>query len=118
MADINSAQYAFERLDVYRVAFAALRVIVRYREEMRGLPGKIADQMQRAAVSTVANITEAIGRDGNDRKHRFSIARGEANEAGAMVEIATLFGVFADSDYRLLRSSYLRITYMCTALMK
>jgi four helix bundle protein len=118
MTDFSSAQYAFERFDVYRVAYDGLRIVVKYRERMRGLPGEIAPQMQRAAVSTVANITEAIGREGNDRKHRLSIARGEANETGAMIEIATLFRVFSESDYQTLRTSYLRVTYMLTALMR
>src|SRR5258708_39762453 len=118
MSNINQPVYAFERLDVYRVAYCGLECILRYRDQLKGLPGEIAGQMQRDAVRTVANITEGVGRDGDkDRKHRFAIARAEANETGEMVEIAALFGIFSDADYRQIRSCYLRVTYMLTALM-
>ena len=49
MTDSNS--FGFERLDVYRVARDALAIVVRYREPLRGLPGEVASQLQRASVS-------------------------------------------------------------------
>ena len=115
----NDNFYVFEKLDVYQVAKSALVVVIRNRANLRGLPGEISSQLERAAVSTVANIAEATGRSTPaDRRNRFVIARGEANEAGAMVELAALYGRFAEEDYRLLRSYYQRVTYMLTALMR
>jgi four helix bundle protein len=111
--------YGFERLDVYRVAYSALELVLQHRGKLKGLPGDIASQLERSAVSTVANIAEAHGRASEaDRRHRFTIARGEANEAGAMVEIAALFAIFSDVDRAQLRSSYLRVTWMLTALIR
>ena len=115
----NTQQYLFERLDAYRVARDALRPVIAYRARLRGLPGEGASQLERATVSTVANIAEATGRNTPaDRRNRFAIARAEANEAGAMVEIVALYGVFSNEDYRTLRSSFQRVTYMLTALMR
>ena len=75
-------RFSFERLEAYRVAWAALAKVLTYRERLRGLPGSVAGQLERAAVATVANICEGVGRVGlNDRKHKWAIARGEANEA-------------------------------------
>ena len=111
--------YGFERLDVYQVAYRALKLVLRYRDKLKGLPGEIPSQLERAAVSTVANISEGYGRVGeNDRKYRYTIARAEANEAGAMIELAVLFDVFSDADYADLRSSYQRVTWMLTALVR
>ena len=117
MSNIQN-QYVFERLDAYRVAYSALAIIVRHRGTIRGLPGEIGSQLERAAVSVVANIAEATGKHTvNDRRKSFSVARAEANETGAMIELAALYGTFG-ADYVELRLSYTRITYMLTALMR
>ena len=116
---MSTQLFGFERLEVYQVARAALRIVIGYRSRLKGLPGEIASQLERAGVSTVANIAEAYGRVTRaDRQNRFAIARAEANEAGAMVELAVLFGVFSDADYAELRSSYQRVTWMLTALLR
>src|SRR5262245_49014198 len=93
-------QFTFEGLDVYRVARDALGAVLSHKARLRGLPGEIGPQPERAAVATVSNICEATGRLGAaDRRQRFAIARGEANEAGGMVEIAHLFGVLSDAQH-------------------
>jgi four helix bundle protein len=112
-------QFIFEGLDAYRVAMGALEIVLAHKAKLKGLPGEIASQLERAAVATVANICEATGRAGtSDRKNRYAIARGEANEAGGMVEIAWLYRVFSDEDYRKLRSNLLRVTQMLTVLIR
>jgi 23S rRNA-intervening sequence protein len=63
--------YGFERLDVYQVAYRGLKIVLGHRDKLKGLPGEIASQLERAAASTVANIVEGYGRVGeNDRKYR------------------------------------------------
>ena len=58
-----------------------------------GLPGELASQLDRAVVSTVANITEGAGRESKaDKKRHYAIARGSATEAGGLVEIVAKFG--------------------------
>jgi four helix bundle protein len=54
---------------------------------------KLRDQAMRAAKSAALNIAEAAGRSSRaDRARVFGIARGEAMEAAAGVEIAVLAG--------------------------
>ena len=115
----HSGNYFFELLDAYRVAREALKKLIEYKKRMHGLPGDVARQLERAAVSVVANLCEGVGRVSDaDRKNRFAIARGEANEAGGLIEIVVLYDVFSDEDYRFLRSSYLRVVCMLTGLMR
>jgi four helix bundle protein len=111
--------YYFERFDVYRIACEALEMIVATRASLRGLPGEVAPQLERAAVRMVANISESCGRGSPaDRRRVRAIARGEANEAGAMAEIANMLGAFSDEQHAALRSRLLRVTYMLTAMMR
>jgi len=54
---------------------------------------KLRDQAMRAAKSACLNVAEAAGRvTSADRARVFAIARGEAMEAAAAVEIAVLAG--------------------------
>jgi four helix bundle protein len=111
--------FVFERMDVYRVARQAAEIVIRHREALRGLPGEMASQLERASVSTVANIAEACGRlTIADRRKHFAIARAEANEAGAMMELVQLYRRFPNVEYATLRRSLLRVTYMLTALVR
>ena len=84
--------FGFERLQVYRVAREALAVAMANRESMAGMPGELRSQLERALLSTVANIAEGAGRATRvDRKRHYAIARGSANEAGAVLAIAELY---------------------------
>src|ERR1700722_8332646 len=61
---------------------------------------KLRDQAMRAAKSAALNIAEAAGRVSRaDRARVFAIARGEAMEAAAAVEIAVLSGDAAGHAY-------------------
>jgi len=77
------------RLAAYHVALELL-VLVRG-AEIRD--AKLRDQAMRAAKSAALNVAEAAGRSSPaDRARVFGIARGEAMEAAAAVEIAVLSG--------------------------
>jgi four helix bundle protein len=61
---------------------------------------KLRDQAMRAAKSAALNIAEAAGRvSPADRARVFAIARGEAMEAAAGVEIAALAGDAAEGAF-------------------
>jgi four helix bundle protein len=112
-------RYYFERFDVYRVATEALMLVVDARGLLRGRASDLAPQLERAAVRMVANVGESCGRGSHpDRRRVLAIARGEANEAGALVEIASMLGAFSDEQHAALRSRLLRVTYMLTAMMR
>ena len=88
-----------EKLDVYRVAvqFAALA-----RRVVAGFPrgsADIADQLMRAARSSIPNIAEGAGK--NTRAHRVRYlddARGSAMECGACLDIAKLEEIVAEAQ--------------------
>ena len=74
-------------LIAYRVACDLLVAVVQANIRDSGL----RDQALRAAKSACLNIAEANGRaSAADRRRVFAIARGEASEAAAAVEIASL----------------------------
>ena len=118
MNDSDShTRFTFERLDAYCVARDVLRDVVAQRSKLRGLPGEIAGQLERAAVSTVANIAEGAGRVTRaDKRARWAIARGEANEVAALVEIAAALGAITPEVHAPLRARLLRLTAMLHAM--
>jgi len=76
-------------LVAYHVALELLQLVKA--AEIRD--GKLRDQAMRAAKSAALNIAEAAGRTSPaDRARVFAIARGEAIEAAAALEIAALAG--------------------------
>ena len=85
-------KFGFQKLEVFQVAKEALRVAVRNRSCWIGLPGKLGPQLESAMVSVVANIVEGAGRVGPaDQRHHYQIARGSANEAAGLLEIAEVY---------------------------
>jgi len=85
-------QLPHHKLLAYQVALQLITAVKA--AEIRDV--KLRDQAIRAAKSAALNIAEAAGRvSPADRARVFAIARGEAMEAAAGVEIATLAG---DSD--------------------
>jgi len=111
----RTERFNFEGLDVYRAAMDGLRGVA----QLTGLPPEVGAQLKRAAVSVVANIAEGAGRTGlPDRRRVFSIARGEANECGALIEIAAALGALSHERHASLRKTYLRCVFMLTAMSR
>src|SRR5260370_42343836 len=76
-----------ENLLAYQVA-RELLILVR---EAKIADSKLRDQELRAAKSVCLNIAEAVGRSGvADQKRVFAIARGEACEVAAALDIGAL----------------------------
>src|SRR5262245_50982868 len=116
---MEHGRFTFEGLDAYRVASEALRLAVCKREALRGMPGDLRNQLERALVSVVANIAESSGRESMpDRRRHLAIARGSSNEAGSLVEIAHMVGALDDGSREELRSRLLRVCVMLTAMMR
>ncbi len=115
---MEHGRFSFEGLDVYRVAVEALRIVVGLREKLRGF-GDLRNQLERALISVVGNIAESSGRDGvAERRRHLVFARGEANEAGAHVEIAHIIGALDDATHEALRSRLLRVCVMLAAMKR
>jgi four helix bundle protein len=109
----------FERLDVYRVAKEALAIAFANREGWRGLPGQVASQFERALVSMVLNIAEGAGRESRaDQGRHYAIARGSANEAGAVLEIVAAYGAISVETHGGIRSRIVRVVRMLNAMIR
>ena len=82
-------QLPHHKLVAYQVALELLAVVKA--ADIRD--AKLRDQAMRAAKSVALNVAEAAGRvSPADRARVFAIARGEAMEAAAGVEVAVLAG--------------------------
>jgi len=84
--------------DAYNCSLALLRALQPLVRRLAGHDPKLADQLRRAASSTVLNIAEANRRVDRDRKNRFRIALGSAAESTACLDVAVILGYLVDAD--------------------
>ena len=98
-----------EGLDVYRVAVEFYRLL---RQSTRGRRGHVIDQSYRAAESVVLNIAEAYPMPGADRARRFRIARGEAAECHAGLDLLEIRGELRGPELSQLRALLDRVRAM------
>jgi len=106
-----------ERLDCYRVALE-FQTLAADLVRQRGL-GALRDQLDRASVSIVLNIAEAVGRTAAaDRAHFFAIARGSATECAAIVDLLLARGLACQQNCRRARSLLVRIVQMLSRLIQ
>ena len=82
---------SFQRLDVYQRAIEFLALVGDVVAELPKGHAERSDQLVRAAESVVRNIAEGAGRwsDADSAKH-YKIARGEAMECAASLDVMRL----------------------------
>jgi four helix bundle protein len=90
----------YRRLKIYELSLQLAEDTYRL---TRGLPGSerwgIREQMNRSAVSVVANIAEGAGRgDDRDFARFLPIARGSASELEAQTELGTRLGFLVSTE--------------------
>lgn len=108
---------SFQRLDVYQRAIEFLALVGDIVGELPKGHSERADQLVRAAESVVRNIAEGAGRwsEADSAKH-YKIARGEAMECAASLDVMKLRRVVAVQHYehgiRLLESVVAMLTKM------
>jgi four helix bundle protein len=108
---------SFQRLDVYQRAIEFLALVY---EIVDGLPrghANRADQLTRSAESVVRNIAEGAGRWSEaDSSNRYKIARGEAMECAASLDVMKLRNLTNEAQHargiRLLESVVAMLTKM------
>jgi four helix bundle protein len=112
-------EFPHHRLDAYRVA---LELAVLAREVSERIPRghrNLADQMLRAAVSTVLLIAEGANRrSSGDKRQRFSLARGECAECAAAAELAGALGLVGAAQAQRVQQLAGRIAAMLTRLIQ
>jgi four helix bundle protein len=108
---------SFQRLDVSQRAIEFLALVD---DIVDGLPrghADRADQLTRAAESVVRNIAEGAGRWSEaDSANRYKIARGEAMECAASLDVMKLRELLSEAQYeqggRLLEGVVAMLTKM------
>lgn len=78
--------------DAYDRSLDLLHTLTPLLPSLAASDASLADQLRRAAASTVLNIAEANQRTLRDRRNRFRIALGSAAEVAACLEVAVAFG--------------------------
>jgi four helix bundle protein len=108
---------SFQRLDVYQRAIEFLALVTDIIADLPKGHSERADQLARAAESVVRNIAEGAGRWSKaDCTKHYKIARGEAMECAASLDVMKVRNVIAADRYdrgiRLLEGEVAMLTKM------
>ena len=91
---------SFQRLDVYQRAIEFLALVYDLVDVLPRGHADRADQLTRAAESVVRNIAEGAGRWSEaDNTSRYKIARGEAMECAASLDVMKLRKLITEERY-------------------
>ena len=91
---------SFQRLDVYQRAIEFLSLVYEIVDDLPRGHADRAGQLSRSAESVVRNIAEGAGRwTVADSANRYTIARGEAMECAASLDVMRLRKVITESRY-------------------
>ena len=114
-----TGNFPHHRLDAYRVA---LELSIAVNDIAGRIPRgyrAIADQVSRASYSTVLLIGEGANRFGRgEKRHRFSLARGEVGECAAALELLLVLQVVPEAELRHAHELADRVAAMLTKLIK
>src|SRR5215216_945983 len=78
--------------DAYDRSVDLLRTLTPLLPSLGTSDAGLADQLRRAAQSTILNIAEANRRTKRDRQNRYRIALGSAAEVSACLDVALVLG--------------------------
>jgi four helix bundle protein len=101
-------------LIAYSVALDLIRVLRPIVEQIRRFDSNLADQLRRAATSTVANLAEGQRREAGNKRRAYEIAHGEAREVLGCLDLANAWGFVVDD--RDARAQLDRLLALCWRL--
>jgi four helix bundle protein len=103
----------YEQLDVYQCAIKHLAFVFRSIPNLPRGYSALVDQWRRAAMSVPLNIAEAVGKTSEaDRNNRYSIARGEAMECGAILDVVRFVNVVSEVELTEAKQLLIRVVGM------
>ena len=109
MSDNSNRYFAHERLDAYGLARRAVQLVKASREQLRGLPGKAGEQLERAVVGAHTNLCSGASHQGAEARRQFRISLSEASEAGGATDLALDLGGLTPAEHAELRRTLLRL---------
>jgi four helix bundle protein len=83
-------------LIAYQVAIELIRELRPIVAALKAQDSNLADQMQRAATSAVANLAEGQRRQKGNKHRAYEVAHGEAREVLGCLDCACAWGYIAD----------------------
>ena len=109
----------YEKLDVYQCAIQHLAFVFKSLPNVPRGYSALVDQWPRAAVSIPLNIAEAVGKTSEaDRNNRYAIARGEAMECGAILDVVRLIEAVPDTELAAAKSLLVRVVGMLSKMCR
>ena len=109
----------YEKLDVYRCAIEHLAFVFKSIPNVPRGYSAVVDQWRRAAMSIPLNIAEAVGKTSEaDRNNRYAIARGEAMECGAILDVVTLIEAVPEPELVAAKQLLVRVVGMLTKMCR
>ena len=106
-------------LVAYEVAIDLVRDLRPLVEQIRKYDNNLAKQLVDAMNSTVQNLSEGAVHRGGNKRAKFDIAFGEANEVKGSLELALAWGYIPDeSSAETARAKLRRLLAMCWGLTR
>ena len=109
----------YEKLDVYQCAIEHLAFVFRSIPVIPRGYSALVDQWRRSAMSVPLNIAEAVGKTSvADRNNRYAIARGEAMECGAILDVVRLIDVASATELAEAKQLVVRVVGMLSKMCR
>jgi len=107
----------FDKLHVYQCAIEHLTWVFKSLSSLPRGHAALADQWRRAAMSIPLNIGEGAGKSSPaERAHCYAIARGEAMECGAILDVVRILAVLPADEITRSRHLVMRIVEMLSKM--
>ena len=105
----RSRYFPFERLEAYRLSKVMLRFVRERQAQLRGLPGKGAEQINRAVWGTHTALCSGSACEGAEARRHFRMSLSEAVEMAGTLDGALEYRVLSESEYAFGRETLLRL---------
>jgi four helix bundle protein len=106
--------FGFRQLDVYKCAVAALPLLNELADRS---DSEIRRQLRRAALSIQLNIAEGTGRQNDDQRQFYRIARGSALESAAILDAIRALELASMHETAAVEDLLVRIVSMLTKMI-
>ncbi len=111
--------FDFEKLVVYQKVRSTNVAILKYLDQQKSLDPYIEDQLKRASMSILLNLTEGVGRRTSPDKRRFvNVARSSLFEVVSILQILSDMNLMEEPLYKQLYEEYADISRMLLALYR